>query len=90
MEGLSHSTLDGNSKHCYIDPYHGTLGCIAESVRNSICVGAEPIGIVDHLQFGNPENEQIFWTFLESVRAIRDFCKLYENSSSGWKSKSLQ
>jgi phosphoribosylformylglycinamidine synthase len=66
--------LDGNSKHCFIDPYQGTLGCIAESVRNSICVGAEPIGIVDHLQFGNPENEQIFWTFLESVRAIRDFC----------------
>jgi phosphoribosylformylglycinamidine synthase len=66
--------LDGNSKHCYIDPYQGTLGCIAESVRNSICVGADPIGIVDHLQFGNPENEQIFWTFLESVRAIRDFC----------------
>ena len=66
--------LDGNSKHCYIDPYQGTLGCIAESVRNSICVGAYPIGIVDHLQFGNPENEQIFWTFLESVRAIRDFC----------------
>jgi len=66
--------LDGNSKHCYLDPYQGTLGCLAESVRNTICVGATPIGIVDHLQFGNPENEQIFWTFLESIRAIRDFC----------------
>ena len=50
---------------------------------------ANPIGIVDHLQFGNPENEQIFWTFLESIKAIRDFCNIYENSSSGWKSKSL-
>ncbi|MER5175898.1 MAG: phosphoribosylformylglycinamidine synthase subunit PurL [Candidatus Nitrosocosmicus sp.] len=67
--------LDGNSKHCYLDPYQGTLGILAESVRNTICVGADPIGIVDHLQFGNPENEQIFWTFLESIRAIRDFCK---------------
>lgn len=66
--------LDGNSKHCYLDPYEGTLGCIAESVRNTVCVGATPIGIVDHLQFGNPENEQIFWTFLESIRAIKDFC----------------
>jgi phosphoribosylformylglycinamidine synthase subunit PurL len=27
------------------------------------------------LQFGNPENEQIFWTFLESIRAIKDFCE---------------
>jgi len=23
--------LDGNSKHCYIDPYQGTLGCISEA-----------------------------------------------------------
>jgi phosphoribosylformylglycinamidine synthase II len=68
-------TLDGNSKHCYLDPYQGTLGVLAESVRNTICVGGVPIGIVDHLQFGNPENEQIFWTFLESIRAIKDFCK---------------
>jgi phosphoribosylformylglycinamidine synthase len=66
--------LDGNSKHCYLDPYQGTLGCLAESVRNTICVGASPIGVIDHLQFGNPENEQIFWTFTESIRAIRDFC----------------
>ena len=66
--------LDGNSKHCFLDPYQGTLGCLAESVRNTVCVGATPIGIVDHLQFGNPENEQVFWTFLESIRAIKNFC----------------
>jgi phosphoribosylformylglycinamidine synthase len=66
--------LDGNSKHCYLDPYQGTLGCLAESIRNTICVGASPIGIIDHLQFGNPENDQIFWTFKESIRAIKDFC----------------
>ncbi len=68
-------SLDGNSKHCYLDPYQGTLGILAESLSNTICVGAEPISIVDHLQFGNPENEQIFWTFLESIRAIKDFCE---------------
>ncbi|MGN6630472.1 MAG: phosphoribosylformylglycinamidine synthase subunit PurL [Candidatus Nitrosocosmicus sp.] len=68
-------TLDGNSKHCYLDPYHGTMGILSESLRNTICVGAEPIGIVDHLQFGNPENKETFWTFLECIRAIRDFCK---------------
>jgi phosphoribosylformylglycinamidine synthase subunit PurL len=68
-------SLDGNSKHCYLDPYQGTLGILAESLSNTICAGAEPIGIVDHLQFGNPENEQIFWTFLESIRAIKDFCE---------------
>ncbi|HEY6536035.1 MAG TPA: AIR synthase related protein, partial [Candidatus Nitrosocosmicus sp.] len=68
-------TLDGNSKHCYLDPYEGTLGVLAESISNIICEGGEPIGIVDHLQFGNPENEQIFWTFLECIKAIKYFCE---------------
>lgn len=66
--------LDGNSKHCYQDPYNGTMGILAESTCNTICVGANPIGILDHLQFGNPENPEIFWTFVESVKAIIDFC----------------
>ena len=66
--------LDGNSKHCYLDPYLGTLGCLSESCRNVVCTGAEPIGIIDHLQFGSPENPQIYWTFRKSVAAIIDFC----------------
>lgn len=67
-------SLDGNSKHCYLDPYVGTMGVLAESLRNITCNGAEPLGIVDHLQFGNPENKEIFWTFVQSINAIRDFC----------------
>lgn len=67
-------TLDGNAKQCYLDPYRGTLGILAESLRNITCNGFEPIGIVDHLQFGSPENKEIFWTFIQSIDAIRDFC----------------
>lgn len=66
--------LDGNSKHCHLDPYQGTLGCLSEGVRNVICAGAEPIGVVDHLQFGNPEDAEIFWTFTQAVNAIVDYC----------------
>jgi phosphoribosylformylglycinamidine synthase len=67
--------LDGNSKHCYLDPYQGMLGCLSESCRNVVCTGAQPIGIIDHLQFGNPENPYIYWTFIKSIKAIIDFCK---------------
>jgi phosphoribosylformylglycinamidine synthase len=66
--------LDGNSKHCYVDPYQGTLGCLSEGCRNVICTGAQPIGIVDHLQFGSPEDPEIFWTFAQAVNAIVDYC----------------
>jgi phosphoribosylformylglycinamidine synthase II len=67
--------LDGNSKHCYLDPYQGMLGCLSEACRNVVCTGAQPIGIIDHLQFGSPENPQIYWTFIKSIEAIVDFCR---------------
>jgi len=31
--------------------------------------------MVDHLQFGNPEDPEIFWTFMESIEGITDFAK---------------
>lgn len=70
--------LDGNSKHCYLDPYQGTLGCLSEGFRNVICTGAEPVGVVDHLQFGSPEDPEIFWTFSQAVNAIVDYCNFVE------------
>jgi phosphoribosylformylglycinamidine synthase len=51
------------------------LGCLSEACRNVVCTGAQPIGIIDHLQFGSPENPQIYWTFIKSIDAIVDFCK---------------
>jgi phosphoribosylformylglycinamidine synthase subunit PurL len=66
--------LDGNSKQCYLDPYFGTLGCLSEACRNIRCTGANPIGIVDHLQFGSPERPDIFWSFKRSIEAIRHYC----------------
>jgi phosphoribosylformylglycinamidine synthase subunit PurL len=66
--------LDGNSKHCYLDPYQGTLGCLSEGRRNVICTGGEPVGVVDHLQFASPEDPEVYWTFKQAVDAIIDFC----------------
>jgi phosphoribosylformylglycinamidine synthase II len=70
--------LDGNSKHCYLNPYQGTLGCLSEGRRNVICTGAEPVGVVDHLQFASPEDPEIFWTFTQAVNAIVDYCKFMD------------
>ncbi|MFI5416026.1 MAG: phosphoribosylformylglycinamidine synthase subunit PurL, partial [Nitrososphaerales archaeon] len=77
--------IDGNSKHCYINPREGVIGCFDEACRNVICTGAKPIGMVDHLQFGNPEDPEIFWTFKESVQAITDYAKYFEIPCVGGK-----
>src|SRR5918996_1579419 len=70
--------LDGNSKHCYLDPYQGMLGCLSEGFRNIVCTGAEPIGVVDHLQFASPEDPEIYWTFVQTVNAIVHYCTFME------------
>jgi phosphoribosylformylglycinamidine synthase len=68
-------TTDGNSKQAYLDPYWGTVGILSEAFSNLVATGAEPIAIVDHLQYGDPGNPEVFWTFKEAIRAIRDYLK---------------
>ena len=60
-------TSDVNPVYCYLDPRRGGMQAVAESVRNLACVGAEPVGLTDCLNFGNPENPEISWQFKECV-----------------------
>src|SRR5260370_14833303 len=68
-------TTDGNSKQAYLAPYWGTIGILSEAFSNLVASGAEPTAIVDHLQYGDPGNPEVFWTFREAIRAIRDYLK---------------
>ena len=77
--------IDGNPKQCYVNPREGTIGCFEEACRNVVCTGAKPIGMLDHLQFGNPKNPEIFWTFLESLKGLTDFAKHFEIPCIGGK-----
>ena len=69
-------TIGGNSKQAYLDPYWGTMGIISEACSNLAATGADPIAIVDHLQYGNPGNPEVYWTFREATYALRDYLKL--------------
>ncbi len=77
--------IDGNPKHCYINPREGSIGCFEEACRNVVCTGAKPIGMLDHLQFGNPEDPEVFWTFLESLKGLTDFAKYFKIPCIGGK-----
>jgi phosphoribosylformylglycinamidine synthase II len=67
-------SVDCNSRYCALDPYVGAMIAVVESARNVVCAGAEPLGITDCLNFGNPEKPAIMWQFAEAVRGIRDAC----------------
>ena len=77
--------IDGNPKQCYINPREGAIGCFEEACRNVVCTGAKPIGMLDHLQFGNPKDPEIFWTFLESLKGLTDFAKEFQIPCIGGK-----
>ncbi|MDH5463639.1 MAG: phosphoribosylformylglycinamidine synthase subunit PurL [Nitrosopumilus sp.] len=77
--------IDGNPKHCYINPREGAIGCFEEACRNVVCTGAKPIGMLDHLQFGSPKDPEIFWTFLESLKGLTDFAKFFKIPCIGGK-----
>jgi phosphoribosylformylglycinamidine synthase len=67
--------IDGNARFCDLDPYVGAACVLAECCRNVVAVGAEPIAFLDHCQFGDPNNEEIFWAFARTVQGIADFAR---------------
>ena len=68
-------TCDVNPVYCSIDPRRGGAQAVAEAVRNLACVGAEPVGLTDCLNFGNPENPEVSWQFREAIRGMSEACR---------------
>lgn len=68
-------TADGNGRLCTLDPYRGAQLAIAEATANLACVGAVPLGVTDCLNFGSPENPEVFWTFRQVVAGLADACR---------------
>ncbi|MFO7951741.1 MAG: phosphoribosylformylglycinamidine synthase subunit PurL [Bacillota bacterium] len=68
-------SVDGNGRYCYLDPYRGGMLAVCEATRNLSCCGAEPVGITDCLNFGNPEKPEMFWQFQEAVKGMAAACQ---------------
>jgi phosphoribosylformylglycinamidine synthase subunit PurL len=76
--GAIATAIDGNGRRVAIDPYTGTVEAVLECARNLACVGAEPLGLTNCLNFGNPEKPHIAWQLTESVRGLGDACRALE------------
>jgi phosphoribosylformylglycinamidine synthase len=68
-------SVDGNGRHCYLDPRRGAMLAVAEAARNVACAGARPLGATNCLNFGNPERPGIMWQFAEAVAGIGEACR---------------
>jgi phosphoribosylformylglycinamidine synthase len=68
--------IDGNGRRVACDPYRGTVEAVLECAQNLACVGAEPLGLTNCLNFGNPEKPHVAWQLERSVRGLADACSL--------------
>lgn len=71
-------TTDCNSRYIYLDPRVGGRIAVAEAARNLVCSGAKPLAVTDCLNFGNPEDPEIFWQLEEAVEGMSEVCRALE------------
>ncbi|MDP1805427.1 MAG: AIR synthase related protein, partial [Acidimicrobiales bacterium] len=70
-------TCDGNHRWCALDPRQGTALVVAEALMNLACVGARPLGLVNCLNFGNPEHPEVMWQLSEAVDGMAAACRAF-------------
>jgi phosphoribosylformylglycinamidine synthase subunit PurL len=71
-------TTDGNGRLCYLDPRRGAARLVYEAALNVAVVGAEPLAVVDNLNFGNPEKPEVMWQFRETIEGLAEACEALE------------
>src|SRR5439155_2239229 len=48
---------------------------VLEAARNVACTGAQPMALVNCLNFGNPEHPEVMWQFAEVVDGMAGACR---------------
>ncbi|MCX7908147.1 MAG: phosphoribosylformylglycinamidine synthase subunit PurL [Ignavibacteria bacterium] len=76
-------TTDCNSRYVYLNPYRGAVIAVAEAARNIACVGGKPLAITNCLNFGNPYNPEVYWTFKQAVMGMGDACRFFNTPVTG-------
>ena len=67
-------SIDGNGRRVAADPRRGTIAAALECAANLACVGAEPLGTTNNLNFANPEKPHVAWQLTEAVRGLAEAC----------------
>jgi phosphoribosylformylglycinamidine synthase II len=70
------STIDGEARYVYNQPYQGGKMVVAEAYRNLIAVGATPLAMTDCLNYGSPEKKEIYQQLIESTKGMSEACEI--------------
>lgn len=70
--------IDGNGRRVACDPRQGAIEATLECAANLACVGAEPLGVTNCLNFGNPEKPTVAWQLTEAIGGLAEACRQLE------------
>jgi len=76
-------TTDCNSRYVYADPYKGAMIAVAEAARNIVCSGAEPLGVTNCLNFGNPYDPEVYYQFVHAIKGMGEACTRFDTPVTG-------
>ncbi len=68
-------SIDGNGRRVACDPRRGAAEAVYECAANLACVGAEPLGLTNCLNFGNPEKPHVAWQLTQAVEGLAEACE---------------
>ena len=68
------AAIDGNGRRVACDPRAGAAEAVYECAANLACVGAQPLGLTNCLNFGNPSKPHVAWQMVEAVEGIAQAC----------------
>ncbi|MDR2301896.1 MAG: phosphoribosylformylglycinamidine synthase subunit PurL [Deltaproteobacteria bacterium] len=80
--GLALSS-DCNARYVYLDPHLGAAIAVAEAALNVAAVGAKPLALTNCLNFGNPENPEIYWQFVKATDGLAQAAKALNTPVTG-------
>ncbi|WOX56243.1 MULTISPECIES: phosphoribosylformylglycinamidine synthase subunit PurL [unclassified Methanoculleus] len=61
-----------NPRHIFLKPFEGTANAVVENASNLACLGADPLCIVDCLNFASPEHPETNWHLEQCVLGLGD------------------
>ncbi|MGQ0738452.1 MAG: phosphoribosylformylglycinamidine synthase subunit PurL [Bacteroidota bacterium] len=71
-------TTDCNSRYVFADPCRGAMIAVAEAARNIVCSGAQPLGVTNCLNFGNPYDPEVYYQFVHAIKGMGEACRKFD------------
>ena len=65
-------TIDGKGRYVEADPYNGGKETVLHAFRTTLATGALPVAMTDGLNYGNPENKEMYEIIKQSTKGMAE------------------